>query len=70
MLWSRQQSAFVVEAYFSNGQSAIVVQRVYCRPFYIPPLGRVPDRKYVLMWMDASEQQGMSQKNGKTSEDH
>ncbi|GFT87858.1 DUF4817 domain-containing protein [Trichonephila clavipes] len=53
MLWSRQQRAFAVEAYFSNGWSGMVVQRAFCGHFDIPLRGRVPDLKCVLMWMDA-----------------
>lgn len=53
MLWSRQQRAFAVEAYFSNARSVIAVQRAFRRHFDIPPRGRVPDRKSVLMWVDA-----------------
>ncbi|GFT34047.1 hypothetical protein TNCV_4384941 [Trichonephila clavipes] len=53
MLWSRQQSAFAVESYFSSGRSAITVQRAYQRLFDIPPRVPVPDRKCVLMSMDA-----------------
>ncbi|GFW13780.1 DUF4817 domain-containing protein [Trichonephila clavipes] len=56
MLWSRQQRAFAVEAYFSNSQSVIAVQRTFRRSFNVPPLDYVPDRKYVLMWMEAGLQ--------------
>ncbi|GFT89322.1 hypothetical protein TNCV_4386181 [Trichonephila clavipes] len=43
MLWSRQQHVFVVEAYFSNGRSVIVVQWAFHRHFHhrIPPRDRV-----------------------------
>ncbi|GFT77820.1 DUF4817 domain-containing protein [Trichonephila clavipes] len=54
MLWSRQQSAFAVEAHFSNGWSVFAVQRAFRHHFDIHPRNRVPpDRKCVLMWMDA-----------------
>ncbi|GFU79142.1 DUF4817 domain-containing protein [Trichonephila clavipes] len=53
MLWSRQQRAFAVEAYSSNGPSVIAVQREFICHFDIPPRGHVPDRKCVSMWNDA-----------------
>ncbi|GFV07187.1 hypothetical protein TNCV_3602051 [Trichonephila clavipes] len=46
LLWSRQQRAFVVQAYFSNGRSVIAMQRAFRHHFDIPPRGYVPDRKY------------------------
>lgn len=58
MLWSRQQRAFAVEAYFANGQSVIAVQRAFRRRYDIPPRGRVPDRKCVLMWVDTFRETG------------
>ena len=58
MLWSREQRAFTVEAYFSNGHSIIAVQRAFRRHFDIPPRGRVPDRKSILLWVDAFRESG------------
>ncbi|GFV11176.1 uncharacterized protein TNCV_2719191 [Trichonephila clavipes] len=36
----------------------IAAQRAFPRHFNIPPRGRVPDRKCVLMWMDAIREAG------------
>ncbi|GFV59043.1 DUF4817 domain-containing protein [Trichonephila clavipes] len=53
MLWSRQQRAFAVETYFSNGRSVIAVQHAFRRYVDIPRRERVPDRKCVLVWVDS-----------------
>lgn len=58
MLWSRQHRAFAVEAYFSNSRSVIAVQRAFRRHFEIPPRGHVPDRKSILLWVDAFRETG------------
>ena len=39
--WTAQHRAFVVEAYFKNGDSAITT-RLFRRHFNIPRHGRVP----------------------------
>ncbi|GFS66892.1 DUF4817 domain-containing protein [Trichonephila clavipes] len=70
MLWSKQQHAFVVEAYFSNGRSMIAVQRTFCRHFEIPPRGRVPDRKCFLMWIYAFRTLGNVSKERKDFRRH
>ncbi|GFW81905.1 hypothetical protein TNCV_2885791 [Trichonephila clavipes] len=53
MLRSKQQRAFTVEMYFSNGPSVIVVQCDFRRQCDIPPRDRILDRECFLMWMDA-----------------
>ncbi|GFT47107.1 uncharacterized protein TNCV_3747561 [Trichonephila clavipes] len=53
MLWLRQQRAFAVEAYFSNGRSVIAGQCAFFRHIGIPPQSHVPDWKCVLTWNDA-----------------
>ncbi|PRD30773.1 UNVERIFIED_CONTAM: hypothetical protein NCL1_25382 [Trichonephila clavipes] len=58
MLWSRQQRAFAVEAYFSNGLSVMAVQRYFLCQFDIPLRSHVPDRKCILMWMNAFRRNG------------
>jgi len=40
--WTAQYRAFVVEAYFKNGDSAITTQRLFRRHFNITRHGRVP----------------------------
>jgi len=58
MLWSRQHRAFTAEAYFSNSRSIVAVQRAFRLHFHVPPRGRVPDRKSILMWVDAFRETG------------
>ncbi|GFW57591.1 DUF4817 domain-containing protein [Trichonephila clavipes] len=53
MLWSSKLRTLVVEVYFSNGRSVNAVQRSFRHHFDIPPRDRVPDRKCVLMRVDA-----------------
>ncbi|GFS90643.1 DUF4817 domain-containing protein [Trichonephila clavipes] len=65
MLWSRQQGAFAVEAYFSKGQSVIVAQRTFHPHYDIPPRSRVPDRNCVLMGMNAFRAMGNVSKERK-----
>ncbi|GFT25004.1 DUF4817 domain-containing protein [Trichonephila clavipes] len=65
MLWSSQQRAFAVEAYFSNGRSVVAVQCAFHRRFGISPRGRVPGRKCVLMWIDAFRATGNVSKERK-----
>ena len=49
--WTAQHRAFVVEAYFKNGDSAITTQRLFRRHFNIPRHGRVPCRNTVIEWV-------------------
>ena len=45
--WTAQHRAFVVEAYFKNGDSAVTTQRLFRRHFNIPRHGRVPCRNTI-----------------------
>ena len=45
--WTAQHGAFVVEAYFKNGDSAVTTQRLFRRHFNIPSHGRVPCRNTI-----------------------
>ena len=65
MVWSREERAFAVETYFSNAHSVIVVQRAFRRHFHLPPRGRVPDRKSILLWVDAFRETGNVSKKRK-----
>ena len=40
--WTAQRSAFIVEAYFMNGDSAVTTERLFRRHFNILRYGRVP----------------------------
>ncbi|GFU39974.1 DUF4817 domain-containing protein [Trichonephila clavipes] len=65
MLLSKQQRAFAVEAYFSNGWSVISMQRVFRRQFDILPRGRVLVWKCILMWIDVFRATGNVSKERK-----
>jgi len=49
--WTVQHRAFVVEAYFKNGDSAARTQQLFLRPFNIPRHGRVPCRNTIKEWV-------------------
>ena len=46
-----QHCAFVVEAYFKNGDTAVTTQRLFRRHFTIPCHGRVPCRNTIKEWV-------------------
>jgi len=48
--WTAQHRAFVVEAYFKNGDSAVTT-RLFSRHFNIPRDGRVPCRNTIKEWV-------------------
>jgi hypothetical protein len=62
MRWSNEQRASAVEAYFSNGGSVVSTQHAFRNRFNIAPLGPVPDRKSILMWVTTSRETGSVQK--------
>ena len=49
--WTAQHRAFVVEAYFKNGDSTVKTQRLFRRHFNIPSHGRVPCRNTIREWI-------------------
>jgi len=49
--WTAQQHAFIVEAYFKNGNSAITTQRLFHRHFNIPHHGHVPCHNTIKEWV-------------------
>jgi len=49
--WTAQHRAFVVEAYFKNGDSAVPTQRLFRRYCNITRHGRVPCRNTVKEWV-------------------
>ena len=49
--WTAQHHAFIVEAYFKNGDSAVTTQRLFRRHFNIPRHGRVPCRNTIKEWV-------------------
>ncbi|KAL1497172.1 hypothetical protein ABEB36_008172 [Hypothenemus hampei] len=50
--WTRQQRAFAVEAYFSNGHSIIATQRAFRAHFNIAPRASVPGRQSIITWVN------------------
>jgi hypothetical protein len=64
MRWSNEQRAFAVEAYFSNGGSVVSTQCGFRSRFNIAPLGPVPDRKSILLWVTTFRETGSVQKRG------
>ena len=49
--WTAQRRAFVVEAYFKNGDSAVTTQRLFRIHFNIPRHDRVPCRNTIKEWV-------------------
>jgi len=49
--WTAQHRAFVVEADFQNGDSAVTTQQLFLRQFNIPRHGRVPYRNTIKEWV-------------------
>lgn len=62
MHWPKEQRAFVVEAYFSNGHSIIAAQRAFRAHFNIPPRGVVPGRESIISWVSTFRRTGNVQK--------
>ncbi|CAG9585143.1 unnamed protein product [Danaus chrysippus] len=52
MLWFREQRAFAVESFFSNGRSLVTTQRAFRARFEIPPHRLVPGRNSILSWFN------------------
>ena len=51
MAWSTEHRAFVVETCFKCGDSVIAAQHQFRTHFGIGWLGRVPNRKTILLWI-------------------
>ena len=58
MLWSNGQRTFAVETYFSQSHSIVAVQRAFRTRYQIPPRDRVPDRKFILLWVQNFRETG------------
>jgi len=58
MLWSREQRAFAVETFFSNGRSLVATQRAFRARFEIPPHRLVPGRNSILSWVNSFRECG------------
>ena len=70
MVWSNEQRPFAVETYFSQSHSIVAVQRAFRTRYQIPPRDRVPDRKYILLWVQNFRETGsVSEKKMRTTTD-
>jgi transposase-like protein len=49
--WTTQHRAFVVEAYFKDGDSVVKTQRLFRTHFNIPGHGCVPCRNTIKAWV-------------------
>ena len=58
VVWSNEQRAFAVESYFSQSHSIVAVQRAFCTRYQIPARDRVPDRKFILLWVENFRETG------------
>lgn len=58
MYWTKEQRAFAVEAYFSNGHSIVATQRAFRTHFNIAPRGPVPGRQSIVTWVDTFRRSG------------
>lgn len=58
MRWSKEQRAFAVEAYLSNGNSVITAQRQFRNRFNLAPLAPVPNHKSIADWVKCFRETG------------
>ena len=62
MLWSKEQRAFAVEAYNSNGRSIVATQRAFRTHFKFAPRASVPGRQSIVTWANTFETTGSVEK--------
>jgi hypothetical protein len=60
--WSGPERAVAVSAYYRNGNSVIVTQRVFRRHYGIPPCGQVPSAHKIRTWVRNFEETGSALK--------
>lgn len=58
MRWSKEQRAFAVEAYLSNGNSVITAQRQFRNRFNLATLAPVPNHKSIADWVKCFRETG------------
>lgn len=63
MRWSKEQRAFTVEAYFSNGRSIIKTQRAFRTRFNIRSRAPLPGRQSIVSWVSTFRVSGNVEKN-------
>lgn len=65
MRWSKEQRAFTVEAYFSNGRSIIKTQRAFRTRFNIRSRAPLPGRQSIVSWVSTFRVSGNVEKKHK-----
>ena len=63
MRWSKEERAFAVEAYFSNGRSIIATQRAFRTRFNIRTGAPLPSRQSIALWVNTFRVGGNVEKN-------
>ena len=62
MRWSKEERAFAVEAYFSNGRSIIATQRAFWTRFNIRTGAPLPGRQSIALWVNTFRVSGNVEK--------
>ena len=52
MRWWKDEQAFAVDIYFSNGRFIIATQRVFRTKFNIPTGAPLPERQSIALWVN------------------
>jgi hypothetical protein len=60
--WIVQHCAFVVKAYFKNGDLAITTQHLFHRHFNIPCHGHVPSHNNIKEWVQNFQKNSLALK--------
>jgi hypothetical protein len=60
--WTSQHRAFVIAAYFKNGDSAITTQWLFHRHFNIPDHGHVPCHNTIKEWVQNFQENALALK--------
>ena len=63
MRWSKEERAFAVEAYFSNGHSIIATRRAFKNRFNIRTEVPLPSRQSIALWVNTFRVSGSVEKN-------
>lgn len=58
MQWTREERALAVESYFSSSHSITATQRAFSNHFKIATMGRVPNQKPIVLYVDTFKKTG------------
>ena len=61
--WSKEERAFALEAYFSNGRSIIATQRAFLTRFNIRTATPLPGLQSIALWINTFRVSGNVEKN-------